>query len=203
MNHRMCARLVFAATGVLLCASVGPLKPLVRPEVVQAAQQLSALDAASSPDTVTVVGFFSITGAAEDVWIGEGTAEAIVAYLAGTGVSVVLARDGSTAGPLAGELVATPIPNDDASVAAGRDVGARWVVGGAFQRLGDRVRLTGHIVDVETAVVVYATTVDGAMRDLFALQDELADELRQGLPGVPEMSHRMVSPGPFWVWGAA
>ena len=191
MTHRMSVRLVI---GVFLSASVGLWKPLVRPTVVKAAEQRLVPAVVPSPDTVTVVGFFNITGAAEDVWIGGGTAEAIVAHLAGTGVSVVLASDGSTAGPLGGELVATPIPNDEASVAAGRRVGARWMVGGAFQRLGDRVRLTGHIVDVETEVVVYATTVDGAMMDLFALQDELAEDLRQGVPVVPEVSHRMVAP---------
>ena len=61
------------------------------------------------------------------------------------------------------------------------DVGGLWVISGGYQRLGDRMRITAQVVEVATATVVHTTTVDGTATDLFALQDRLADELRQGL----------------------
>ena len=65
-------------------------------------------------------------------------------------------------------------------VEVGRTVGARWVVGGAYQRLGERMRITARLVDVRTGAVAAATVVDGAVDDLFALQDRVAADLFAG-----------------------
>ena len=62
----------------------------------------------------------------------------------------------------------------------GRRLGARWVVSGGYQRLGDQLRITGRLVDVTTSTIVRAAKVDGAIDDLFTLQDRLATELING-----------------------
>ena len=134
-------------------------------------------------DTVAVVAFANITGAAEDDWIGFGIAETITADLAGEGSVSVVGNDAVAAALRMARVDAgTAVDlSDTPAVQAGRTLGARWVVSGGFQRLGQQVRLTARIVDVATAAVHHATTVDGVLTDLFGLQDRLSADLRRGL----------------------
>ncbi len=137
----------------------------------------------ASGDTVAVVAFANITGAAEDDWIGFGIAETITADLAGTGTVAVVGNDAVEAALRQARVAAGGAADlsDTPAVQAGRTLGARWVVSGGFQRLGQQVRLTARIVDVATAAVRHATTVDGVLTDLFDLQDRLSADLRRGL----------------------
>ena len=68
------------------------------------------------------------------------------------------------------------------SIELGRRLGATWVVGGAVQRLGDRVRLTAQTIAVDEGRSVSTVKIDGRMDEIFELQDRLVEELvRQGL----------------------
>ena len=71
----------------------------------------------------------------------------------------------------------------DASTAAklGHVLGAQAVVLGAYQRVGDKVRLTARFVDVSTSAISIAAQADGQMSDIFAAQDRLAAGLLSGL----------------------
>ena len=64
--------------------------------------------------------------------------------------------------------------------AALQDVAAalrvRMVVVGSFQRNGDRVRITARIVDVPSGEAIADAKVDGALDDIFALQDQVASQ---------------------------
>ena len=51
------------------------------------------------------------------------------------------------------------------------------MVGGGYQRVGDRLRITARLMEVHTGTVAAATVVDGAAADLFALQDRVAADL--------------------------
>ena len=111
-------------------------------------------------DTLAVSPFSNITGAAEDDWMGAGIAETIAADL--TSISQVL-------------VVQSPSAN--------AAVRTRWMVTGGYQRVGSRLRITARITDVSTNTIVHSAQVDGDMAEFFALQDQLAAELRTGLPG--------------------
>src|SRR5262249_49357404 len=63
----------------------------------------------------------------------------------------------------------------------GREVGARWVVTGGYQRLKDVVRITARVTDVGTGDVVTTVKVDGSLEDLFSLQDRVVNDLAEGL----------------------
>jgi serine/threonine protein kinase/outer membrane protein assembly factor BamB len=74
-----------------------------------------------------------------------------------------------------------PTPSD-----AGRLMGADTLITGSFQKLGDDVRLSARVFDTETgAVVRQPSHVDGAFKDLFKLQAELAKQLSMALQGSP------------------
>ena len=165
--------------------------------LVSASAQAQVAPTGAAGDTVAVVAFANITGAAEDDWIGFGIAETITADLAGTGAVSVVGNDAVEAALRAARVDAgTADLTDTPAVQAGRTLGARWVVSGGFQRLGQQVRLTARIVDVATAAVRHATTVDGVLTDLFDLQDRLSADLRRGLsaPG-PAMAANLPPAG--------
>ncbi len=108
---------------------------------------------------VAVITFANVSGTAEDAWFGAGIAETLAASLESEGLRVL--RDAGDAGP--------------------RD-GARWTIGGGYQRLGDRLRITARLADRTTGTVVRTAIVDGTVAELFALQDRLAAELLAGVP---------------------
>ena len=106
---------------------------------------------AQTDSTVSVRPFANITGEPSDAWIGVGIAETLIAALAGApGFDVVT-----------------------------RESGAPRVLSGAYQRVGDRIRITATLVDVATGTVIRTARVDGALDDLFALQDRLILDLAE------------------------
>ena len=129
------------------------------------------------PAGLAVTQFVNITGAPADDWIGAGIAETIAAAFEERS-SVQSARREQ----VREAMRALPAPDavtesNGGMVEVGRTVGARWVVGGAYQRLGERMRITARLVEVWTGAVAAATVVDGAVDDLFALQDRVAADL--------------------------
>lgn len=61
--------------------------------------------------------------------------------------------------------------------AAGQRLGARFVVEGAFRRVGSRVRLTAGLIEVATGQQVWAERWDREAGALFAVQDELVRQI--------------------------
>ena len=60
---------------------------------------------------------------------------------------------------------------------AGRELRARWIVSGAFQRSGDAVRVTASVTEVASGQLVGTARVDGQLHAVFELQDRLVREL--------------------------
>jgi TolB-like protein len=56
----------------------------------------------------------------------------------------------------------------------GRELGVRYVLDGAVRKSGDRLRITVHLLDAETGGYLWADRFDGALADIFALQDRVA-----------------------------
>ncbi len=129
-----------------------------------------------------VLPFSNVSGQPADGWLGDGIAATILGDLERGGqVSVV--------GP--GTLLAEAIkqgallPEGDARVAIeiGRRLGVSWLVRGGFQRVGDQVRITARVVNVQTGNVARTAKVDGAVSQIFALQDRIVRELGADLQG--------------------
>lgn len=63
----------------------------------------------------------------------------------------------------------------------GRDLGVRYVLEGGVQRAGDRVRITAQLVDAATGYHVWAERYDRQVRDIFALQDDVTQQIVEAL----------------------
>ncbi len=68
----------------------------------------------------------------------------------------------------------------------GQDLGIQYVLEGSVRRSGDRVRITAQLVQVSDQTHLWAQTYDRNLRDMFAIQTEvaraIADEISLKLP---------------------
>lgn len=55
----------------------------------------------------------------------------------------------------------------------GRDLGVRYVLEGSVRTSGNRVRITGQLIDTSTGAHLWADRFDGAIEDVFDLQDQV------------------------------
>jgi len=56
----------------------------------------------------------------------------------------------------------------------GRELGVRYLVDGSVRRAGNRVRVNALLVDTSTGAHLWADRYDRRLKDIFALQDEIA-----------------------------
>jgi len=59
----------------------------------------------------------------------------------------------------------------------GRELGVRNVLEGSVRRSGDRVRITAQLIDASTGAHLWADRFDGALEDIFDLQDRVAERV--------------------------
>jgi adenylate cyclase len=64
----------------------------------------------------------------------------------------------------------------------GRELGVRYVLEGSVRRAGQRVRITAQLIDALSGTHLWADRFDGALEDVFELQDQVA----VGVAGVIE-----------------
>ncbi len=106
---------------------------------------------------VAVEPFANISRDPADAWLGAGIAETVAADLGMLGLAVVEAHN------------------------AGAPSGAGWLVTGGYQRLGERLRITARLVAADSGAVARSVRLDGALDEIFALQDRIVAELTAGI----------------------
>ncbi len=63
----------------------------------------------------------------------------------------------------------------------GRELGARYVVGGSVRRFQDSVRITVQLVDVVTNRQIWGNTYKGKLDDIFDIQEKVAQQIVEAL----------------------
>ena len=167
---------------------------LVAAAPVTAQREVDRPPRAPAPERVAILPFVNVSGAPGDDWIGAGIAETLAAEFPGPSAFDVIGPE-LVADTIHGASVDGTGPAEHAvALEVGRRLGARWVVSGGYQRLGDQLRITGRLVDVTTSTIVRAAKVDGAIDDLFTLQDRLATELINGTGRDPGRAAAVAAP---------
>ncbi len=135
----------------------------------------------SSSGAVAVMPFRNLSGQAELDWLRLGISETLVADLQKDGSRPVVERAQVDRAMAEIALQATQANETGAAAQAGKLVGASTVVVGGFQASGSgagmKLRLTARFVDVESGVVTETAKVDGAVADVFELQDQIVSKL--------------------------
>jgi tetratricopeptide (TPR) repeat protein len=130
---------------------------------------------------VAVLTFSNITGNPADDWVGQGIAESLTADLTRARTLAVVPREQIFELQRSLHEMGRRI-DDRQAIDLGRRLGAAIAVSGAYQRLGDRIRITAQAVEVATGRQVTTTKMDGRFEEMFDLQDRLVSELMGGLP---------------------
>jgi len=125
----------------------------------------------STRPSVVVLPFDNLSGEADQAYFADAVVEEITATLSRIRDFFVIARNSAFS------YKGRPI--DIRQV--GRELGVRYAVEGSVRRVGERVRITAQLIEAETANHIWSTRVDGAVSDLFDLQDRIAAEVASAL----------------------
>jgi adenylate cyclase len=142
---------------VRVFALAGAKQPSTK--VIEQAPQLTLPDKPS----IAVLPFQNMSGDPEQEFFADGMVEDIITALSKFKAFFVIARNSSFT--YKGRAV------DIKQV--GRELGVRYVLEGSVRRAGARVRITGQLVDAATGAHLWADRFEGALDDIFLLQDEL------------------------------
>jgi adenylate cyclase len=113
--------------------------------------------------SIAVLPFTNLSGDPEQEYFADGMVEDIISGLSRIGWLFVIARNSSFT--YKGKAV------DVKQV--GRELGVRYVLEGSVRKGGSRVRITGQLIDATTGGHVWADHFDGALEDVFDLQDRV------------------------------
>ena len=108
--------------------------------------------------------FANMSGDPEQEYFADGMVEEIITALSRIRWLFVIARNSSFT--YKGQAI------DVKQV--GRELGVRYVLEGSVRKGSDRVRITAQLIDVTNGTHLWADRFDGALEDVFELQDKVA-----------------------------
>ena len=114
--------------------------------------------------SIAVLPFANMSGDPEQEYFADGMVEEIITALSRIRWLFVIARNSSFT--YKGQSV------DVKQV--GRELGVRYVLQGSVRRAGERLRITGQLIDALTGTHLWADRFDGSLQDVFELQDQVA-----------------------------
>jgi TolB-like protein len=113
--------------------------------------------------SIAVLPFQNMSGDAEQEYFVDGLVEDMTTALSRFKSLFVIARNSSFT--YKGKVV------DIKQV--GRELGVRYVLEGSVRRAGDRVRITGQLIDAMNGAHLWADRFDAPLEDVFELQDRV------------------------------
>jgi TolB-like protein/class 3 adenylate cyclase/Tfp pilus assembly protein PilF len=131
-----------------------------------AAEPAPALALPEKP-SIAVLPFQNMSGDPEQEHFADGMVEDIITGLSRSKALLVIARNSSFT--YKGKAV------DIKQV--GRELGVRYVLEGSVRKSGNRVRITGQLIDATTGAHLWADRFDGLLDDIFDLQDRVTSSV--------------------------
>jgi TolB-like protein len=117
--------------------------------------------------SIAVLPFANMSGDPEQEYFADGMVEEITTAISRLPWLFVIARN--SAFTYKGRQI------DVKQVA--RELGVRYVLEGSVRKAGNRVRITGQLIDTATGAHIWAERFDGALDDVFELQDQVASNV--------------------------
>lgn len=128
-------------------ASAPPNRPVALPDI----------------PSIAVLPFQNMSGDPEQEYFADGMVEEIITALSRFKSLFVIARNSSFT--YKGKSV------DIKQV--GRELGVHYVLEGSVRKSGDRVRITGQLIEAATGTHIWADRFEGDLEDVFGLQDQV------------------------------
>jgi len=150
-----------------------------RLEATETTRGLLAPHVETGQRSIAVLTFTNVTRGASDDWIGTGIAETVTADLKAIPNLAVIGR--AQIFEMLNAMPPSEADSERVPIEIGRRLGAWWVVSGAYQRLGERIRITVHLIEVLTGRLIRTLKVDGRVDEIFELQDRIVFDLSRSL----------------------
>ena len=146
------------------------LKNIARPVRVYRARPGGTVNAPAHPvlslpdkPSIVVLPFQNMSGDPEQEYFADGVVEEITTALSRFKTVFVIARNSSfTYKGKAADVKQI-----------GRELGVRYVLEGSVRKAANRVRITAQLIDAASGVHLWADRFDGAVEDIFDLQDQV------------------------------
>jgi TolB-like protein len=119
----------------------------------------------STPErpSIAVLPFANMSGDPEQEYFADGMVEEITTALSRFKTLLVIARNSS----FTYKRKASDVKQ------VGRELGVRYLLEGSVRKALNRVRITAQLIDTSTGAHLWADRFDGAMEDIFELQDQV------------------------------
>ena len=142
------------------------------PEAPQtAAAAPGASDQGIAPGALAVLPFHNISPDEEADYFSDGLTEELIARLSLVSEIDLISRWASMQYKEAKQDIRI----------IGKELGARYVVGGSVRRFRDSVRITVQLVDAETNRQLWGNTYKGKLDDIFDIQEQVAKQIVEAL----------------------
>ena len=113
--------------------------------------------------SIAVLPFSNMSNDPDQEYFSDGITEDIITALSRIRQFFVIARN--TTFTYKGRSVDVP--------AVARELGVRYVLEGSVRKAGNRIRITGQLIDGDTGNHIWAERYDRDLEDIFELQDEI------------------------------
>jgi TolB-like protein len=160
------------APGSLLSRNAGEGAERLKREAGEGSSLASAALTLPDKPSIAVLPFQNMSGDPDQEYFADGMVEEITTALSRIHWLFVIARNSSFT--YKGRAVEVK--------QVGRELGVRYVLEGSVRKAGGRVRITAQLIEAETDAHLWADRFDGALDDVFELQDKVA----VGVAGVIE-----------------
>jgi TolB-like protein len=136
---------------------------------VRVAEYSAPTSALILPDrpSIAVLPFHNLSGDPEQDYFADGVVEDIIAALSRMRWLFVIARNSS-------------FTYKDRAVDVkdvGRALGVRYLLEGSLRKTGNKVRITGQLIDTTNGMHLWAERFEGTLADIFELQDQMAESV--------------------------
>jgi len=126
----------------------------------------------SNRPSVVVLPFDNLSGEADQGYFADAVVEEITATLSRVKDFFVIARNSAFAYKGRSGIDVRQV---------GKELGVRYIVEGSVRRVGERVRITAQLVETESGNHIWSNKIDGAVTELFDLQDRMAAEVASAI----------------------
>jgi adenylate cyclase len=147
----------FAIIGILILAIgfllVGRETPVIDDDVLS--------------KSIAVLPFANLSGDPDQDYFAAGITEDIITDLSRFGLFFVISRNSTFA------YTGTTVNAKDVA----RELGVQYVLEGSVQKSGDRIRITGQLIDAIEDKHIWAERYDRKIEDIFEIQDEISQSI--------------------------
>jgi TolB-like protein len=169
---RTVARKGYRFVGQIKADGIGEAHQPDRPDIDERASTDPKEMPSSSlvlPDkpSITVLPFQNLSGDPEQEYFADGIVEDIIAALSRIRWLFVIARNSSFT--YKGRTV-------DAK-GVSQELGVRYVLEGSVRKCGNKVRITGQLIDATSGTHIWAERFEGTLNDIFELQDQITESV--------------------------